>query len=97
MENQTKTRIRKSPEQQILEAKEALRRAHQRQRTADTRTKIIIGALAQKWLAGNAQAARAFLSHLRSAELREHDQDILTDFMRELSHVASSAQHQVSA
>lgn len=85
MENQAKQRIRKSPEQQIQDARAALARAQQRQRANETRSKIVIGSLAQKWLIANPQAARAFAGYLRGIELREQDRDVVEDFVQELN------------
>lgn len=85
METQTKQRVRKSPQEQINEAKAALARAQQRQRSADSRQKIVIGALAQKWLLKNGQAGRAFAGYLRSIEIRDQDRDVIDPFVQELT------------
>lgn len=84
MEYQNKQRIRKSPSEQIADAKAALARAMQRQRASETRQKIVLGAMTHKWLASNEQAARAFSGFLRTQEIREQDKDALEPFMQNL-------------
>jgi hypothetical protein len=76
--------MRKSPAEQIAEARAALQRAQERQRREDTRQKIVVGATAWGWLCGDPQAARRFISHVQAADIREQDKDLLYQAIHEL-------------
>lgn len=78
------TRRRLTPQEQIQAAKEALARAQRRQRTHDTRSKIILGGFALNWVRNDPQAAKALLYRMNGHPPRPQDMDALADVREEL-------------
>jgi len=74
----------KTPEQQIQEARAALARAMARQKRADAHQKIVIGATAWNWFCRNQHAAKAFIQHVQSMEVRPQDRAALESAISEL-------------
>lgn len=75
---------RKTPQEQIAAAREALARAQLRQRQHDTRGKIILGAYVLSWVRSDADAAQKLLLRLNSVPPREQDCDALAVVRDEL-------------
>lgn len=80
----TVKRTRKTPEQRIKEAQEALRRARDAQRRNETRQKIIFGAIATEWLRNDYRASQAFLQHITNVSIRDRDLEVIRPVLSEL-------------
>lgn len=85
-DNQTSRAIRRrlTPAEQIQVAKAALQRAQRRQRTHDTRSKIVLGGFALAWVRSDPQAARALLHRMNAQPPRQQDMDALAEVREEL-------------
>lgn len=88
---------RKNPNEQIAAAREMLARAQARQRQADTRTKIVTGALCLNWLRKDVRAAHAFLAHIQANRVRDQDAELLAELFAELRAIILTAQQQSQA
>ena len=75
---------RKTPCEQVAAARDMLRRAQTRQRQADTRTKIVLGALMMGWLQKNAHAAQAFNGYINNISVRDQDMEVIADFLSKI-------------
>jgi hypothetical protein len=85
---------RKTPAEQIEAARQMLARAQQRQRAADTRSKIVLGGLLISWLRDDERVRRALLNRINEKPLREQDLEVLVDFLNELRDSMPAAQQQ---
>ena len=76
---------RKTPQEQIYAARDMLRKAQARQRQADVRSKIVLGALAIGWLRSNPRAAEAFNGYLNHISIREQDAEVVAEFLSSIA------------
>lgn len=83
-------RTRKTPEQRIKQAQDALSRAKKAQRAADTREKTVVGSIAIDWLKSNPEAARAFISHIINSGMKGNDLSGIKPFLQQLRQVIQS-------
>ena len=84
----------RSIDQQIAEAQAKLNRLKSRQKAADTRRKIIVGAVAISNALKDPEKARALAALLRRAVTREVDQKEITGLLEELDDAAAKAERQ---
>lgn len=95
-EPQKTTRRRLTPAEQIVAAREALARAQRRQRSADTRSKVVLGGYVLAWVRSDPQAARLLLQRLNQRPPRAQDMDALEDTRSELMQISAATTSGVS-